>query len=41
MTAANQKNEANIVKQNVYFIEFLYYVIMGFFFSVVQEPFLL
>lgn len=41
VTAANQKNEANIVKQNVYFMGLLYSEIMCFFFFAVQVPFLL
>lgn len=41
VTAANQKNEANIMKQNVYFMGLLYSEIMCFFFSVVKLPFLL
>lgn len=32
MTAANQENEANIVKQNVYFMGLLYSEIVCFFF---------
>lgn len=40
MTAANQKNEANMVKQNVYFVGRFYSEIMCFFFFAVQVPFL-
>lgn len=41
VTAAIQKNEANMAKQNVYFMGLLYSEIMYFFFFVVQVPFLL
>lgn len=41
VTAANQKAEASIVKQNAYFMGLLYSVIMCFFFSAVHVPFLL
>lgn len=41
MTAANKKTEASIVKQNAYFMGLLYSVIMCFFFSAAEVPFLL
>lgn len=41
VTAANQKNEANIIKQNIYFMGVLYSEIMCFFFFAIQVPFLL
>lgn len=41
VTAANQKNEASVIKQNVYFMGLLYSEIMCFFFFAVQVPFLL
>lgn len=41
VTAANKKNEANMVKQNVYFMGLLYSEIRCFFFSAIQMPFLL